>query len=182
MQIQIAQARDLIFIRDLQRKYTGSIGFIPSAATEREVNKGNVLHGSLNDDDAGFLLIHPSLTYQPNVAAIVQAAVRMDAQRQAVGLELVKRAAAIAHGRGQTVLQASCREDLESNLFWAAAGFKAIGTKPGGFQRGKELIIWRKALTEGIDLESMAEELYTRGPGGRFTSREKATHIKLLAL
>lgn len=181
MEIQIAQAKDLRFIRDLQRKYTGSIGFIPSAATERELHRGNVLHGSLNADDAGFLLIHPNLAYQTNVAVIVQAAVRMDAQRQAVGLELVKRAASMAHDRGQTVLQASCREDLASNLFWAAADFKAIGTKPGGLERDQRLIIWRKALIEGIDLESIAEEHYTRGPGGRFTSAEKATHIKLLA-
>jgi N-acetylglutamate synthase-like GNAT family acetyltransferase len=181
MRIRIAKPSDFYFIRDLQKKYTGQIGFLPNQATERELERENFLHGSLNADDAGFLFVVPSLSYQPEIAAIIQAAVRMDAQRQAVGLALVEQTAILASARGQTMLQACCRSDLDSNLFWNAAGFTAIGTKPGGTQRGKDLIVWRRRLTPFADLTAVAKEQFLRGPGGKFTSREKATSIELFA-
>ena len=173
--IRRATTADLRFIRDLQRRFTNQIGFFPSAATERELERGNILHGSLNDDDAGFLLIRPALSCQPTTATIIQAAVRMDAQRQAVGLALVKQAATDALVHGSTILQASCRASLNANLFWPAAGFHAIATRRGGNAHAETIIIWRKALVDGIDLTNLHVDAYARAPGGKFTTKERTS-------
>jgi hypothetical protein len=182
VRISIATPKNHIFIRDLQRKFDDFIGFIPDEATERELNAGNILMGMINDDDAGFLFVKRSLTSQPSTAAIIQAAVRMDAQRQRVGLELVKKIEDEAIAQGRTILQAACRADLEANSFWKAAGFVAVATKAGGKKFHTEVILWRKALSEGIDIQILPSDVLSfqgrhslRGPGAKFATRENAT-------
>jgi N-acetylglutamate synthase-like GNAT family acetyltransferase len=166
--IRAATTADLALIRDLQKKFTNQIGYIPPIATERELEAGNVHCGILNGHDAGFLLIQPHMKCQPTTAAIIQAAVYMDARRQHVGLALVTRACDDARHRGCGIIQAQCREDLEANAFWLAAGFEAIASKPGGDALGKKLIIYRQPLYPGIDITQLAIPTRPHGPGGKF--------------
>ena len=175
MKITVATPADLLFIRDLQRRFSNQIGFFPTVATERELERGNVLTGTLNDDNAGFLLIRPALSCQPTTATIIQAAVRMDAQRWGVGLALVEQAASAAIARGQTILQASCRQSLEANLFWPAAGFVAVATRQGGNAHAEQIIIWRKPLVQGVNLANLHVDAYARAPGGKFTTKDRAS-------
>jgi hypothetical protein len=175
MHVTLATPADFLFIRDLQRRFTNQIGFFPSAATERELQRNNILLSTLNDDNAGFLLIRPALSCQPTTTTIIQAAVRMDAQRQAVGLALIARAATDAIARGQTILQASCRQSLEANLFWPAAGFVAVATRRGGNAHHDTIIIWRRPLSQGIDITNLPTDAYARAPGGKFTTRDKTS-------
>ena len=164
--IRTATIADRLLIRDLQRKFTNQIGFIPSEATERELARGNIRCGDLNGYDAGFLLIQPRLAGQPTTAAIIQAAVYLDAQRQQLGLALVNRAAKDAIVNRSSIIQATCREDLEACAFWTAAGFVAVATRPGGKAHGKNLIIFRKPLHPGIDITILPIDRKPRGAGG----------------
>ena len=166
--ITIATENDLKFILDLQRKFSNQIGFIPRSKTEFELSKGNFLLGKLNCLDAGFLYVLPGLSCQPETTAIIQAAVRFDAQRMCLGLKLVEQLELISFLRGSLILQASCREDLESNLFWQAAGFSIVGTRPGGKARGFIVNIFRKSLREGVDISVLPIEPRERLPGGRW--------------
>jgi N-acetylglutamate synthase-like GNAT family acetyltransferase len=170
--IRLATATDLLFIRDLQRRFTNQIGFLPTSRVEKEIEKQNILLQTLNDDDAGFLLTIPSLSYQPKTTAIIQTAVRMDAQRQAVGLDLVHRIETAAQRAGQSILQAWCKQNLEANLFWKAAGFEAIATRPGG--NGKQIphVLWRKALSTTAELSILPVDHRHNRLRGRFARTE----------
>jgi N-acetylglutamate synthase-like GNAT family acetyltransferase len=145
--IRIATERDLPFVLDLQRKFSNELGFIPRAGTEWYVINRRVLLARENGDPAGFLLGRPRLRYQPKMRPIYQAGVRMDAQRRHNGLQLLDELAADAALKGQVALQAMCREDLESNDFWAAAGFEPICKVDPSNARGKLVICWRRALS-----------------------------------
>ena len=177
--VRIAQPSDLRFVRSLARTFTNQIGFIPDAATERELHRRNILLGELNNAEAGFLLTLPTLASQPTTAAIIQTAVHLDAQRNAVGLALVAEAAATAKANGALILQAWCRSDLEANDFWRAAGFAAIAARPGGNAHAQNHTLWRLALHENADLRALPRDQYARAPGGKFTTREKAVHAQL---
>lgn len=177
MEIRVATAADLRFVRDLQLRFSNQIGFIPPTATQREIEWGHVFHAALNDDDAGFLLVQPALSGQRTTAAIIQAAVRMDAQRQKIGLALVAAIAAKAQAAGSTILQCFCRADLEANLFWKAAGFEAVATRRGGNKHDQNCTLWRKPLRKGVNTAFPLPVSKNRGPGGKFTSQANATPL-----
>lgn len=173
--IRKAKATDLLFIRDLQRRFTNQIGFLPTQATQRELERGRILIGTLNDDEAGFLYTLPRLTSQPTTTAIIQTAVRMDAQRQLLGLQMITQIAHAAAAAGQTILQAWCKANLEANHFWQAAGFKPIAIRPGGNGKQVPHILWRLPLQDTADLTILPADKYNRQPGGRFARRERQT-------
>jgi N-acetylglutamate synthase-like GNAT family acetyltransferase len=172
--IRPATLTDRLYVKHLQRRFTNQIGFLPTQATEREIARGRFLLGELNHDDAGFLFLHPCLATQPTTAAIIQAAVQMDAQRHAVGTALVAQAAAQAAANGSTILQATCLESLDANLFWRDCGFIEVARKQGGTARGKQTIIWRLPLTPTAELFKLPTSLYTRAPGGKWCKMRPA--------
>jgi N-acetylglutamate synthase-like GNAT family acetyltransferase len=173
--IRQATAADLLFVRDLQRRFTNQIGFLPTEATQRELARGRIMIGTLNDAEAGFLYTLPALASQPTTTAIIQTAVRMDAQRQLLGLTMINAIASAATAAGQTILQAWCKANLEANHFWQAAGFKAIATRPGGNRKHIPHILWRLALDDSAELTILPADKYNRLPGGRFAKRECRT-------
>ena len=164
--VHTATAADLLLIRNLQNKHREELGWIPPAATQREIEWGHVLTGQINEDNVGFLLVQPTLGGQHTTAAIIQACVRMDARRRAVGLDLVKAVARKAAAAGSTILQCWCRQDLESNLFWDELGFQAISKRRGGQARGIPHILWRKPLNRDADVFELPTDRTARGAGG----------------
>ena len=178
-EIKTATIADAAFIRDLQRQFTNEIGFVPTSATERELMKNNIVMGTLAGMAAGFVFVQPVLAAQPRTACIIQAAVRMDAQRRHVGLALVEHVAARALHIGSTILQAKCLDGLEANDFWKAAGFTEILRTNGGTSRGQKLIWWRRALIPGAAISRIPLTTRTRRPGGRFTHRTPPNTIPL---
>ena len=76
----IATERDASFVLDLQKKFSDALGFLPAAAVRNYVESGRVLIGKENDDHAGYVLGRGALRYDPRIAPITQAAVRMDAR------------------------------------------------------------------------------------------------------
>lgn len=166
--IRTASPADIPFVLDLAKKFKREIGYIPPVAIERETRRGNVIHGSLNDDDTGFLLIHPKLSWNPTATAIIQTAVRLDAQRESLGSALVGQAALDALARGQSILQCWCRADIEANAFWKALGFEQVATREGGKNAGTHHILWRLALSELADIGQCIEDPAARAHGGKY--------------
>jgi N-acetylglutamate synthase-like GNAT family acetyltransferase len=171
MEIRTATQADYRFVKDLQNKHRNEIGFIPPGATQREIEWGHVLFAEENADDAGFLLVQPALGGQRTTAAIIQAAVRMDARRMKIGLALVAAIAAKAKAAGSTILQCWCRTDLDANAFWNAAGFQHIATRNGGTIKNIPCRLWRLPLDIPADALSILPDNGRNGPGGRFQQR-----------
>lgn len=147
-----ATPRDLLFVLDLQRKYSNQVGYLPTPAIERYLTDNDISIAVDNDTPAGYLLGKPTLRWQPLLAPITQAAVAMDAQRRHHGLNLLADLAAAAAARGQVGLQACCAVGVEANEFWHAAGFVPICHMTPDNARSREIICWRLPLTKRIPL------------------------------
>lgn len=172
----VATPTDLKFVDSLQRKFARSLGFLPTAALEQNLEAGNITLTRENDDSAGYLLVRPVLTWQPLLASIVQAAVCMDAQRRHHGLALLLRFEQEARLRGQIALQANCAIGVEANEFWSAAGFKPIAHLTPKTVSGRHIICWRKPLTRKLptwftDLPAKAGHRARTGVSERETTR-----------
>jgi len=134
---------DLKYCVHLHRAFAHALGFIPRAGMERALTAGHVRMALENDTPAGYLLSR-RLTGERHIHSIVQAAVAMDAQRRHHGLCALRTLERDAH---TDLLQCWCAEDLESNSFWLAAGFRPAGIRDPENMRGRKLILWRKPLT-----------------------------------
>lgn len=145
-----AAPADLKFVDSLQRKFGRSLGFLPTAALEENIRRGNVTLTCENGDEAGYLMVRPKLSWRPELASIVQAAVCMDAQRRHHGLALLLTIEAEARARGQVGLQANCAIGVEANEFWQAAGFKPIAHLTPNTKSGRHVICWRKPLVRAL--------------------------------
>lgn len=144
--ITLASSAELTYILDLQRKFSNQIGFLPRPAIEHYITHKRVALAYENGAPAGYVLGRPAFRWQPLMRPITQAAVQMDAQRRAHGLALVKRVCELARSAGQTAVQAMCRQDLDANDFWAAAGFVRIGAYDPISADRQKIICWRRAL------------------------------------
>lgn len=150
--IRIATAADLTFVLHLQRKFSNQVGFLPTPAVEQYLAKTAITIATENGEPAGYLLGNHALSWQPLLRPITQAAVCFDAQRRRHGLQLIHTVEADAIAAGQLGLQANCREDLDANAFWRAAGFVAICRLKPDNARGRPVIVWRKPLTRKLPL------------------------------
>ena len=175
-----ATAKDLPFVLSLQKKFSNQIGFIPKPTVERYLEAGKVFRGDLNEQEAGFLLLRETPCQNPEVFSIVQAAVKLDAQRHSLGFCLTGRAEKAAKESGGKLIQAACREDLDSNYFWRAAGFTLVAMRAGGQARGQRVLLWRKAVLEGTDLRIFHTPKYNLGANGRFCKRSEMEGWKLV--
>src|SRR5882672_605678 len=109
-------------------------------AVEWYIARGMVEILEENDEPAGFLLGHHRYRWFPQMRPITQAAISFDLQRQHLGLSLIQRRCDEALAAGQIALQCCCREGLDANHFWRAAGFVEIGRLKPPTQRKKEVI------------------------------------------
>lgn len=145
--IRTATLADLPFIDDLQKKHAKAVAFRPKIALQNYAEAGRITLALENDDPAGYILANARLRYQDQICPIFQAAVAMDAQRRHHGLALLATVATTAKSAGSLALQANCREELEANDFWKAAGFEPIARIFHFAQRNRWLITWRLQLT-----------------------------------
>lgn len=126
------------FIANLAKKHTDALGFIPRPTLEKYIDNGQVLIARENGEPCGFLVYGAGW---PRLR-IYQACIQYDAQRQAHGLALVGRLIAFASARGYDAISLWCADDLPANMFWLAAGFQRLRSKPGGRRRGRQLNLW----------------------------------------
>ncbi len=147
---RIATAADQTYIDDLAKKFSNEVGFIPRVALEKYIELGGIELALENEQPAGYILSRGYLRWCIAMRPITQAAVQFDAQRRHVGLELVSRAETHAREVGQIAIQACCREGLDANDFWKAAGFREICRLDPRASRNKQIIVWRKPLANHI--------------------------------
>ena len=145
-QIRAANSGDLRFVDALQRRYSGALGFLPKIAIEQCTEQGAIKLAIENDEPAGYILSRRALAWCPQMRSITQAAVAMDAQRRHHGLALLASVESESRAAGILALQACCAVGLESNEFWAAAGYRPIAHLTPPNCRGREIICWRKPL------------------------------------
>lgn len=173
LKLHTATLRDFKFVEDLARKFTNALGFIPREALNVRCARKEIEIARENDEPAGYLLSPPQLSSSPRIRPIFQAAVAMDAQRRHIGLALVERVAAAATADNKHFLQCFVRSDLESNEFFAAAGFRAVAIRTATTARGLPSILWRRQLTKAPEhsIFYLAPTAHIFGPGGRITAR-----------
>ena|SRR5258707_9743680 len=150
--IRRATLRDLSFVLELQRKFSNQIGFIPRVGSEWYVDSGNVKIVLENGDPAGMLLGRQQYRWQPLLRPIFQAAICFDAQRRHHGLALLERLKLEAIAAGQIGIQCCCREGLEANEFWKAAGFVPVCYMTPETARKRDVICWRLPLVKRLPL------------------------------
>jgi N-acetylglutamate synthase-like GNAT family acetyltransferase len=144
--IRLATPADLLFIEDLQRKFSNEVGFIPREATRNYLEMRCVKVIEENGLPAGLVLGREALRWNIAMRPIFQAAVDFTAQRRHLGLELVAAHARAARAAGQVALQACCREGIDANAFWHAAGFEEICRLDPSNARRRQVIVWRQQL------------------------------------
>jgi N-acetylglutamate synthase-like GNAT family acetyltransferase len=145
-QIRLATHKDLRFVEHLQKRFTNQIGFIPRAAVENLIDWRLCTIALENGAPAGMLLGRDRLRWNIAIRPITQAAIDFDAQRRHNGLALVSEVQNAARSAGQLALQCCCREGLEANEFWRAAGFEEVCRLDPQSARGRKVICWRKLV------------------------------------
>lgn len=172
-----ATPADITFVRSLAKRHTDAVGFLPTAAVEWYLDAGGVSIAVDNGQPAGYLLCRDALASSTAIRPILQAAVCYDARRRRHGLALVDRLAADAQDAGRKVLQLKCREELEANAFWAAAGFTAVGWQDAGRRRAGRVLVWARQVAPltPADLIHKTVERH-RGPGGFYSSKPLVIH------
>ena len=172
--VRTATAADLRVVIDLARRFSNQIGFIPETQLEEDIAAGSIIITLENDTPAGYMLARPGLATFRECRPIFQTAVYLDAQRRHHGLALLQDIETTTRHAGKHVLQCMCREELESNFFWKAAGFVPIGRRTAVNARKQPLILWRKALTHhGRTLiHALPQEYRPTRPGGRWTTAD----------
>jgi GNAT superfamily N-acetyltransferase len=143
--VRVARAtlRDLPCVVRLQKQHAAALGFLPRAALREKIESGRIWvarDGNRGGSAAGFL--HHGSLARPEVR-VFQAAVRLDARRRHVGSALVDDLLRRAAAAGAAGVSLRCLASLDANRFWAAAGFRLLGTEPGGHGT---LNVWVKRL------------------------------------
>jgi hypothetical protein len=136
-----ATAADLAYVVHLQKRHGDALGFIPRAALEEKIGRGQIWLATENDEPAGYLH-HGSLAV-PEVR-IFQAAIQYDARRRHLGMALVRDFVGRATTAGAQGVSLRCLSFLDANAFWKELDFDLHATEPGA--RGT-LNVWTKWLT-----------------------------------
>lgn len=142
--VRRADLKDIPYIVDLSKKESRCLGFIPKMAYESAITGiktgkrwSNVCNDKLfvcecNGDLVGFVLasfgIPNALKRQGKIAQIC---LQEDARQLSRGRMLLS--SVLDHGEeiGVKAFNCGCADDLESNIFWDAMGWKKIGQRKG---------------------------------------------------
>jgi N-acetylglutamate synthase-like GNAT family acetyltransferase len=157
--VRTATINDILLIDKLQKENSYAVGFIQKTIWNDYVFGGKrnfvVFICEANNDAVGYVLITPGKSAY-RYAKIQQIAVRNDARRLYYGtalLDVCKQFCEQFHRVGFTL---RCRQDLESNNFWKALGFKkyAIWEKGKinhvGFKASDDINLWKIELNKNI--------------------------------
>ena len=143
MRVDISQLEpaDVSAADDLMKRYSGTIGFLPSVVLEEHLRKKWVLGATTKEGQlAGYLLY----AAYPDRFRIVQLCVSDSHRNQGIARKLVEALKATA--TTQKVIRLSCRNDYEAHCMWPKLGFVPILEKAGRSRQGHLLTIWRLAL------------------------------------
>lgn len=143
---RVALMRDARYVRHLQKVFNEQLGFLSDGAVIERIRQGNVSLALENGEPAGYLLGATEISAAKHIRPVFQAAVQMDAQRRHHGLALLNDLTTAAISHKQTIIQCFCRQNLEANDFWRAAGFVPVALRDVNAARQQPCILWRKPL------------------------------------
>lgn len=143
---RLAKPKDFTYVKDLAKRFTDAVGFLPAEAVRTRIDRAQVRIALENGDPCGYVLEGTQLQHAKHIRPIFQAAVQMDAQRRHHGLKLIEEICSTAAASHQTIVQCYCRQTLDANSFWKAAGFVAVALRHVNATRGAPCILWRRPL------------------------------------
>lgn len=142
--VRFAEISDMSYIVDLSKKESKSVGFIPkmayaSAITGVKTGKrwSNVCNDRLaivenNGDPVGFCLASfGNPTSRDRRGKIAQICIQDDARQIDRGRHLLMKIVIYASAVGCMNMGCGCADDLSSNFFWRAMGWKYISQRRG---------------------------------------------------
>lgn len=131
------------FIRSSAKSETNTIGFLPWCAVERYIERGTVAAAITNDDVVAWVV------WGSHAAAhrVYQIFTRRDARRFDFGRDLMVYIDTKIHDTKE--ITCWCADDLESNFFWSALGFKESGHREGGRWRNRHHTRWSLERSNG---------------------------------
>ena len=157
--VRTSTVKDLLLVDKLQKENSYAVGFIPKTTIESQVWGGCrnfvILICESNNDAVGYVFITPGKKVD-TYAKIQQIAVRNDARRLQYGTALIAVCRDFCNEFNRKGFTLRCREDLESNGFWAKIGFNQYGMwskgklNHVGFKASKNINLWKIDLNENI--------------------------------
>lgn len=143
----------LAFVDSLQRANVEALSFYPLSAFEREMAKGRLFLGLLNNQPSGYIYVGAG----GRSVRCHQVCIQYDARRRLYGATLVAVMEKYAEDAGATSISLRCGFDLEANDFWKSLGYICVASHAGGVRRMRTINVWRKALQPEL-LETLAIE------------------------
>lgn len=179
---RVASLRDKSFVFDLSKKFEWALGLLSFQAIEKRLGESRILLAQENGDKCGYILWDDRLRGAKHVRPIFQAAVAMDAQRRHHGLALLRVLERKAREDRMAMLQCWCRQDLDANHFWRAAGFVAVAFSESNAQRGQPRILWRRPLLTlpAQTLLQLPTPAANIAPGGRALRKSQYNQLPLV--
>jgi ribosomal protein S18 acetylase RimI-like enzyme len=176
--VRTSTKKDILLIDKLQKENSNSVGFIQKTVWDNYVFGGQrnfvVFICEANNEAVGYVLITPGKgAYK--YAKIQQIAVRNDARRLYYGTALLDVCKQFCEKFDRIGFTLRCRQDLESNNFWKALGFKNYGVwQKGkinhvGFKASNDINLWKIDLHDSIISLFTTEEL----PSGLWIETKK---------
>ena len=142
--VRFADLTDLPYVVDLSKKESKAIGFIPKVAYEAAITgikKGKRWSDVCNDrlavienngDLVGFCLASFGNPMQKDRRGkIAQICIQDDARQIERGRHLLLMVVLYGSNNGCMNMGCGCADDLESNIFWKAMGWKHVSTRYG---------------------------------------------------
>jgi ribosomal protein S18 acetylase RimI-like enzyme len=139
--------RPSLYAEELHKKNSDALGFIPRSRLESYERNGQILIQKEGGDECGYLIFGKGWPY----LRIYQACIDYDVRRQKHGFSLVSKLVKEAGKRHEKILL-RCRENLEANIFWEAAGFSLLRSEPGGKRRNKNINVWQLDIKNPLQM------------------------------
>lgn len=143
--IRVARDADLAFLLHLQKRWSGNVGFLPSAAFNRYIDNGQIFLVNERSQHAGYLI----WTWRPDgLVRLPQVAIEPDLLRTTLGTRLMRLLVKQARSHHCSVIRLSSRTDLPANHFWPEFGFQPTAVIARPTTRGLPIIEWTLQLAD----------------------------------
>ena len=128
----------------LMKDNSDAVGFIPQGEIEKALSEGRIYHQRENGEWVGYLLRGPIRPYEP--VYIYQECMDKDARRIGSGRKCFEQLLYEAIALDASAIKLRCAEDLPSNWFWMAMGFKKIGEDKTPNYRDRLVFYYERTL------------------------------------
>ena len=142
--VVVARPADLMYVVDLQRKWSNAVGFLPASALDRYIENGQCLLIRENDVPAGYLIW--TARKRDGLVRVIQVAVDPDLLRTTLGTKVMRHLERAAIRAECSIIRLKTRSDLNANLVWPTLGMAPTAYIVRPSQRGLPLIEWTRQL------------------------------------